>query len=159
VLSLRVGLAAARALDAYAPAPVSLKWPNDLFVGGGKLAGVLVEARWRGERPDWIAIGVGVNVAAPHDVPGAAGLRDGVRRPEVLASLVPAVRAVAARHGPLESEELSEFATRDRARGRRCASPCVGVVVGVTPAGEVAVETRDGVRHYRTGSLVLEEGA
>jgi BirA family biotin operon repressor/biotin-[acetyl-CoA-carboxylase] ligase len=159
VLSLRVGLAAARALDPYASAPVSLKWPNDLFVDGGKLAGVLVEARWRGERPDWIAIGVGVNVAAPHDVSGAAGLRDGVRLREVLASLVPAVRGAAARHGPLDSEELSEFATRDRARGRRCASPCTGVVLGVTGVGELAVQTRDGVRYYRTGSLVLEEGA
>ncbi len=56
VLSLRIGLAAARALDAFTSEPVRVKWPNDLFVENAKVAGVLVEARWRGERLDWVAI-------------------------------------------------------------------------------------------------------
>jgi BirA family biotin operon repressor/biotin-[acetyl-CoA-carboxylase] ligase len=47
VLSIRVGIRAARALDRFAREPIRLKWPNDLYVGGGKLAGILVEARWR----------------------------------------------------------------------------------------------------------------
>jgi BirA family biotin operon repressor/biotin-[acetyl-CoA-carboxylase] ligase len=159
VLSLRVGLAAARALDAFAAAPVELKWPNDLFVGGGKVAGVLVEARWRGPRPDWVAIGLGVNVQPPRDLSAAAGLRDGTSRIEVLASLVPALRAAATRRGALDATELSEYAARDYARGRRCITPARGVVVGVTRVGELAVQTPDGLEHYRAGSLVLEEGA
>ena len=64
-LSLRVGLALAPALEPWSDGAVALKWPNDLFVGEGKLAGVLVEARWRGDRPDWVAVGVGVNLVAP----------------------------------------------------------------------------------------------
>src|SRR5918999_4906504 len=51
VLSLRLGLRAARALDRFASATVGLKWPNDLYLGRGKLAGILVEARWREARP------------------------------------------------------------------------------------------------------------
>jgi len=47
VLSLRVGLAAAEALDRFAPEPIRLKWPNDLYIDRSKLAGILVEARWR----------------------------------------------------------------------------------------------------------------
>ena len=35
VLSIRVGLRAARALDRYAASPIRLKWPNDLLVGEG----------------------------------------------------------------------------------------------------------------------------
>jgi BirA family biotin operon repressor/biotin-[acetyl-CoA-carboxylase] ligase len=62
VLALRVGLALAEALSPLAAAPVGVKWPNDLLVGGRKLAGVLVEARWRDGRPEWAAVGVGVNV-------------------------------------------------------------------------------------------------
>ena len=72
VLSLRVGIRAARALDRFAPAPIGLKWPNDLYLLGGKLGGILVETRWREGRPDWVAIGLGLNVVAPPDVPGAA---------------------------------------------------------------------------------------
>src|SRR6185436_16510341 len=51
VLSLRLGLHAAAAVERFAArgggGPVRLKWPNDLYVGEGKLAGVLVEVRWR----------------------------------------------------------------------------------------------------------------
>ena len=159
VLSLRVGLAAARALDAFAPGPVRVKWPNDLFVGRGKLAGILVEARWRGDRVDWIAIGVGVNVATPAGVPGAAGLRPGTSRLDVLASLVPHVRAAAMRDGPLDARELAEFELRDHARGRRCAAPSPGLVLGITSTGELAVATPLGVCHHRTGSLVFQEDA
>lgn len=159
VLSLRVGLAAAGALDAFAVAPVRVKWPNDLFVAAGKVAGVLVEARWRAGRPDWVAIGLGVNARLPRDVAGAAALRDGSSRIDVLASLVPAVRIAAARRGPLDASELNAFAVRDYARGRRCVTPARGVVVGVTADGRLAVQTAAGVEHHRAGSLVLEEVA
>ena len=58
VLSLRVGLRAARALDRFAPARISLKWPNDLLLRDGKLGGILVESRWRGDRPAWTSAAV-----------------------------------------------------------------------------------------------------
>ena len=37
LLSVRVGLAVARALDRLVPTPVRLKWPNDLMLNGRKL--------------------------------------------------------------------------------------------------------------------------
>jgi BirA family biotin operon repressor/biotin-[acetyl-CoA-carboxylase] ligase len=157
VLSLRVGLAAAGALEAFTSGPVRVKWPNDLFVGGGKLAGVLVEARWRAGRPDWVAIGLGVNARPLRDVAGAVALRDGASRCDVLSALVPKVRSAAARRGPLDASELNEFAVRDYARGRRCLTPARGVVIGVAADGTLAVQTPDGIEHHRAGSLVLEE--
>ena len=71
---MRVGLAAAEALDRFASEPIRLKWPNDLYVDQGKVAGVLVEARWREQAVEWVAIGLGVNVKAPEDIEAAAGL-------------------------------------------------------------------------------------
>jgi BirA family biotin operon repressor/biotin-[acetyl-CoA-carboxylase] ligase len=159
VLSLRVGLAAARALDPFAAAPVCVKWPNDLYVAGGKLAGVLVEARWRNARPEWVAIGVGVNVHPPREMSRVAGLREGTSRLQVLQSLVPALRAAASRVGEFAPQELIEYAARDFARGRRCVSPAPGIVAGVSTSGELAVRTTAGITYHRAGSLVLEEGA
>ena len=40
--------------------PIDLKWPNDLQVGGRKLAGILCESRWGGESVE-LVIGFGVN--------------------------------------------------------------------------------------------------
>jgi BirA family biotin operon repressor/biotin-[acetyl-CoA-carboxylase] ligase len=158
VLSLRVGLATARALDAFTDEAVRLKWPNDVYAGTRKVAGVLVEARWRGVRLDWVAIGIGVNVLPPPGMAAATGLRRNTSRLDVLGELVPAVRGAAALTGLLDGRELEEFRSRDYARGRRCIRPSAGVVAGVSAMGELAVETPAGTRYYRTGSLVLEEG-
>ncbi|HLT38244.1 MAG TPA: biotin--[acetyl-CoA-carboxylase] ligase, partial [Enhygromyxa sp.] len=40
---------------------LALKWPNDLLLGGRKLAGILCESRWRGHEVE-VVIGFGVNV-------------------------------------------------------------------------------------------------
>jgi BirA family biotin operon repressor/biotin-[acetyl-CoA-carboxylase] ligase len=155
VLSLRLGLRSARALDRYAASPIRLKWPNDVFSGEGKLAGILVEARWRAGRVDWVAIGIGVNVREPSGVASAAALRSGVERLDVLAELVPAMRAAAAARGALTVLELEEFAMRDFAIGRTCVDPVPGQVQGITASGELLVHTATGVRAFRDGSLTL----
>ena len=77
VLSIRLGLKAAPVLERHTTEPVRLKWPNDIIVGTGKVAGILVETRWRERQVDWVAIGFGVNVERPDDEPGAAALREG----------------------------------------------------------------------------------
>jgi BirA family biotin operon repressor/biotin-[acetyl-CoA-carboxylase] ligase len=156
VLSLRIGLCAAQALDEFTSEPIRLKWPNDLYVDGGKLAGVLVEARWRGERPDWVAIGFGLNVEPPGDFPDAASLEPGASRIAVLEALVPELRAAARSHGALTQAELDEYAARDLARSRQCIEPVRGIVRGISSTGELLVELADSTVRIRTGSLVLE---
>jgi BirA family biotin operon repressor/biotin-[acetyl-CoA-carboxylase] ligase len=157
VLSLRVGLAAAEALDRFAPEPIRLKWPNDLYIDSGKLGGILVEARWRDGAIEWVAIGLGVNVRAPNNVETAAGLEPGTERLDVLADLVPAIVAAARATGPLDAGEMEEFAARDIARGRRCVEPAIGRVAGISPHGELLVALADTIAPFRSGSLVLED--
>jgi BirA family biotin operon repressor/biotin-[acetyl-CoA-carboxylase] ligase len=46
-------------------AHVTCKWPNDVLVNGRKVAGILIESSSAGGTVlDWLAIGVGVNVAS-----------------------------------------------------------------------------------------------
>jgi len=62
-LSLVAGLAVADAFVAAGPnAPVELKWPNDVLIGGRKAAGILVETTGQGEGLAAI-IGCGLNLA------------------------------------------------------------------------------------------------
>jgi len=157
VLSLRVGLGAAEALDRFAPEPIRLKWPNDLYVDQAKLGGILVEARWREQAVEWVAIGLGVNVQAPPGVKMAAGLDPGTDRLDVLGDLVPAVIAAARATGPLNAAEMEEFDARDLARGRRCIEPAIGRVAGISSTGELLVALADSVTPFRSGSLVLED--
>lgn len=42
-----------------------LKWPNDVLIKGKKCAGVLIETGLIGQKINWVALGIGVNVTAP----------------------------------------------------------------------------------------------
>lgn len=155
VLSIRVGLAAAKALDRFAAEPIRLKWPNDLYTDGKKLAGILVEARWREGRPEWVAVGIGINVIPPADVPLATGLDPGTSRLEVIEELTVLVRKAMRLTGSLTPSELAEFKTRDMALGHMCIEPANGEVRGITERGELVVALADSVVRIRSGSLLL----
>jgi len=156
VLALRLGLTLADALDAFTDAPVRLKWPNDLYVGTGKLAGILVEARWRESLVDWVAIGVGLNFRAPDDIPDAASVRQDVSRDAVLRAVIPAMRRAAQASGPLTESELSAWDARDLVKGRRLAAPRAGVAAGITAMGTLLIVDQEGVQyHVRSGSLIF----
>ncbi|NMT65550.1 biotin--[acetyl-CoA-carboxylase] ligase [Marinobacter orientalis] len=62
-LSLVLGVAVAEALEGQGVADVGLKWPNDIFIGGSKLSGILVELQ--GELEEGVVqvvAGIGLNV-------------------------------------------------------------------------------------------------
>jgi BirA family biotin operon repressor/biotin-[acetyl-CoA-carboxylase] ligase len=65
-LSFVAALATADMLARYAPpTDVRVKWPNDVLACGRKIAGILLEsASDDGTRPDWLAVGIGVNIAS-----------------------------------------------------------------------------------------------
>jgi BirA family biotin operon repressor/biotin-[acetyl-CoA-carboxylase] ligase len=155
VLSVRVGLRAARVLDRHAPERVSLKWPNDLFVGAGKFGGILLETRWRDARIDWVAIGLGINLRAPSGVSGAAALLAGTNPIDVLAELVPALRGAASARGVLSDVELEEYEHRDAIRGRTLREPAPGVALGLDRSGALIVRQPGGDVLCRSGSVVL----
>lgn len=99
-LSFAACLAVADLFAEAAPtADIRLKWPNDALINGRKAAGVLLESAGRGLVPDWMAIGIGINLVA---VPEGA-----------LPGCVPATSLVAEGGRPLTPEQaLDRLAPR-----------------------------------------------
>lgn len=61
-LSLVLGVAVANCLSGQGIDNIGLKWPNDVWVGGNKLAGILVELKGEAEFGWKVVAGLGVNV-------------------------------------------------------------------------------------------------
>lgn len=64
-LSLLVGIATVNALEKIGIYGVSLKWPNDLYYQGKKLAGILIELNAQATEACHCVIGIGINVRMP----------------------------------------------------------------------------------------------
>lgn len=67
-ITLVAGVAAAKLLQGLMGREkrVALKWPNDLFIGGRKIAGILAEASPLAEEP-FVILGVGLNIRQRRD--------------------------------------------------------------------------------------------
>lgn len=62
-LSFVTALAAGEAVDGLVAAAPKLKWPNDILVGGAKIAGILLESEADMDGSvAWVAVGMGLNV-------------------------------------------------------------------------------------------------
>lgn len=165
VVALRSFAAALALRDAFValtdlPDAFSLKWPNDVLLNGGKVAGILLESFSQGPGVAHLAIGFGVNlVAAPDPAelePGAVtpvsllsetGLR--VQPETLLAALAPAY----ARH---EARLVAEgFAPLRRAWLTHAAR------LGQTIRARTGTQTRQGI--FETiddrGALILRTGS
>ncbi len=68
-LPLLAGVAVATAIRQVSALDATLKWPNDVLLRSGKLAGILAE-----QSGDAVVVGIGVNVStARHELPAPAG--------------------------------------------------------------------------------------
>ena len=84
-LPLIAGISVAAATRAVSGVDARLKWPNDVLIGDGKLAGILAEAA-----AGAVVIGIGVNVStSPGELPAGPG---GLRPTSLLASGAPVAR-------------------------------------------------------------------
>lgn len=71
-LSFVAAVAAAETIRPRLPTPAALrlKWPNDLLIGGRKVAGLLLETEsTEARRLDWLIVGMGINIESfPQDI-------------------------------------------------------------------------------------------
>jgi len=165
-LSLAVGCTVADVLDP-AGERVRLKWPNDLFLDGAKLGGILIETVPLPSQQRGVVIGIGLNLQPlPPDADrsafasGHAALRSldpTATAATVLDCLAPALRALLADFETLGFGPWQlAFSRRDLAAGRRVrVGGQVGVARGVSTQGELLLDTDDGIALVSTGEVSL----
>lgn len=166
-LPLAVGLAVARALRALGVYAIRLKWPNDIWLQGRKLGGVLVESAQAGGRPA-VIIGIGLNLSRHDALQSAeiAALSDAVLPPpreQVLAAVLRSLGEVLdhlATHGfaSLREEWISLNVWQDRpVRVIEDVRSLHGICRGVDDEGALLLESEAGVLRVRGGDVSLRE--
>ena len=61
-INMAAALAVRRTVLDATGLPTSVKWPNDVRIGGRKLSGILIETEFEGQRLDNALVGIGINV-------------------------------------------------------------------------------------------------
>ncbi len=170
-LSLAIGVALARSLEAAGAGEVTLKWPNDVLWRGRKLCGILTELAGDALGPTAAVIGIGINVRlsdatrARIDQP-VADLDEACDaapdRNELLARVLAELAAVLdgySRDGfaPLRAEWQRLHAHQDKRVSLSLpdGSNQAGVARGVAEDGSFLLETRAGVKRFHSGEVSL----
>jgi BirA family transcriptional regulator, biotin operon repressor / biotin---[acetyl-CoA-carboxylase] ligase len=157
-LSETLPLAAAVAVCEALPVEASIKWPNDVWIEGRKVAGILVEGR---PLEGWAVLGIGLNVATeefPADLHATSlRLEGSTLSPEdALAAVLSALRLWLPRPA---ADVLAAWRSRDALLGssiRWSNRSREGVAAGVDDSGALIVETVDGRVTLDAGEVHLE---
>ena len=156
-LSLAVGLAVVTSLHP----DLRLKWPNDIWLHGRKLGGILIETVSVAD-VRYAVIGIGINI----DLPAATDLRT---PPAALRELLPEAQAadVLGRVVPPLVRQVQRFAsegfgplrpayhTRDLLYGSEvvCSDGVTGTARGVDASGALLVHTAQGLKKISSAEV------
>lgn len=167
-LSLAAAVAVADALESCGLNGLGLKWPNDLFVDGCKLGGILLEMSGEAAGPCQVVIGVGINVAMPAAVSAQIGqswvdlaslLDVPPSRNRLAGRVLESLILCAARYQRDGMKPfLSEWQQRDVIQGQavdlHLADRIVnGTARGIDESGALLVETSSGLRRFASGEV------
>jgi len=153
MLPLAAGVAVCEAL----PVPALVKWPNDVWVEGRKVAGVLVEGR---PLEEWAVLGIGVNVGVsefPAELRESATSlrREGldIGNEELLGSLLVSLERWLGRSA---GEVLAAWRSIDALRGETVHwAAGSGQAAGINNAGALLVDTGSGQVALDAGEVHL----
>lgn len=168
-IPLAAALAVREALKGCGVA-AGLKWPNDVLVGGRKVAGVLLEGRFSGDEHRGMALGIGVNLAQKREEFPAefrAGATSVLAETGVTPDAVAFAAALLNALEPLleraQSDPAGLVASAATAWVHRLGEAMVletgggrleGRFAGVGPEGELRLETPRGVMSLVSGEVV-----
>lgn len=150
-------LAAAVAICDALPTRCQIKWPNDIWLDGRKLAGILVEGR---PQEGWAVVGIGLNVTTESFPPELAEIATSLR---IAGAELDTETVLAALLGSLDEwleappeEVLAAWSERDALHGERVRwSEGEGVAAGIDESGALVVKTDNGHVTLDAGEIHL----
>ena len=156
LLPLAAAVAVCEACGDASPAPL-VKWPNDVWIAGRKVAGILIEGR---PQEGWAVLGIGVNVTTESFPPELEDIATSLRLAgceTAPAALLQALLSALDRWiGAPPEAVLDAWRSRDALKGERVRwADGEGVADGIDDSGALRVRTGDGLVTLDAGEVHL----
>jgi BirA family biotin operon repressor/biotin-[acetyl-CoA-carboxylase] ligase len=160
--SLLAGVVVAEALEQFFAPPTMLKWPNDVLLGGAKLAGVLIDATPNGENLDWLVIGIGINLGSAPEIPGR--ITTSLAAHGVTITAPDAANAILAGFSRWHGAGVASIRDAWLARAHPIGTPLevksthgvqTGTFAGLSPSGELLLHSKNRIERISTGDVML----
>jgi BirA family biotin operon repressor/biotin-[acetyl-CoA-carboxylase] ligase len=156
-LDERLPLTAAVALCEALPVEAAIKWPNDVWIEGRKVAGILVEGR---PQEGWAVLGVGLNVTTERFPPELAETATSLRLAGVEADpdavLAGLLRSLSDWLSAPSERVLEAWRSLDALKGERVRwTGGEGIADGIDDSGALRVETASGLVTLDAGEVHL----
>ena len=156
-LDERLPLTAAVALCEALPVEAAIKWPNDVWFEGRKVAGILVEGR---PQEGWAVLGIGVNVTTrefpPDLAESATSLHLAGIDEETEAVLAALLRSLDEWLSAPPASVLEAWRSRDALKGQQVRwTGGEGVADGIDDSGALRVQTPAGLITLDAGEVHL----
>lgn len=159
LLALLAGTSMVRACRDTANVEVACKWPNDLLLSERKVGGILAESVLEGEAFAFVVLGVGLNLEAAPDVPGAGALGGSDPEPLLGAFLEAFARHYEPGHPAFAGAVVEGYRRVCATLGRRVRAASTdgvsveGEAVDVDARGGLVVRTGSGLHVVRFGEV------
>lgn len=165
LLPLYVGVAVAQCLRAWGVA-ASVKWPNDVWVDGAKLAGILVEtasvpADTSSQASIAVVIGLGLNWTAAPQLPDKPTLCVAdclATRPAPEQAAQDLILAMHAAYVDCIAHHTLHFASVDALLGKIISTDkgLQGLAVGINAAGHLGLQNAQGTHWLHSGEVSIQ---
>ena len=172
MISLQVGVSIAQVLHLHGYAEVGLKWPNDIWLQGRKLGGILIETRQLASDNFFLSIGFGLNIHLEPsqleqiDRPATSLSSQSIVELDRQGLLIDLIGRILPDVMSLDVERIDglihEFNRLDAFQGRTVMVKANqheidGVHRGVEKTGQIRIETDQGIQLFSAADISLRE--
>jgi BirA family biotin operon repressor/biotin-[acetyl-CoA-carboxylase] ligase len=135
-----------------------IKWPNDIYVGSHKIAGILIENQLEGNHISWVIAGIGLNVnQCQFETPNATSVQlltgTTFRMKTILNELTDILNGYLRQWNTIESSLKSDYESMLYLKGENALYIDVdgefeGEIIGVQDDGRLQISVSNEIRFY-----------
>ncbi|MCB0495045.1 MAG: biotin--[acetyl-CoA-carboxylase] ligase [Cyclobacteriaceae bacterium] len=164
-LTQAISISVATVVQNHISEIVKIKWPNDIYIGYGKVAGILIQNSVKNRAIESCIVGIGLNVNQQEfETKGAVSMRTSTGSSfdlnEILVEIIKEIAEnytllKAGRFLDLDNEYQNSLYARNQTELFESDSQFYGEIIGTDQLGRLLIKTSEGIKHFQNQEVRL----